>query len=90
MITHLPMPLLLLVPQGVINNCNAVGSTSDAVNDSNNCNAVSGSDDDIMSLSFTNQSWQPNVSGASDSSSFIGPHHNPECNAHSKIKSQEV
>jgi hypothetical protein len=83
------MPLLLLVPQGVINNCNAVGSTSDAVNDSNNHNAVSGSDDDIMSLSFTNQSLQPNVS-ASDSSSFIGPHRNLECNAHSKIKSQEV
>jgi hypothetical protein len=85
MITHSPMPLLLLVPQGVINNCNAVGSTSDAVNDSNNHNAVSGSDDDIMSLSFTNQSLQPNVS-ASDSSSFIGPHHNLEQNAHLKVK----
>jgi hypothetical protein len=38
----------------------------------NNHNAVGGSDDEIMSLSFTNQSLQPNVS-ASDSSSFIGP-----------------
>jgi hypothetical protein len=67
------------------NNHNAVGSTSNAINDSNNRNAVSGSDDDIMSLSFTNQSLQPNVS-ASDSSSFIGPHHNLEQNAHLKVK----
>ena len=54
------------------NNCNAVGGTSNAINDSNNCIAVGGRDDDIMSLSCTNQSLQPNVS-ASDSSSFIGP-----------------
>jgi hypothetical protein len=54
------------------NNFNAVGGTSNAVNVSNNCNAVGGSDDDIMPLSFTNQSLQLNVS-ASDSSSFIGP-----------------
>jgi hypothetical protein len=71
------------------NNCNSVGSTSDAINDSNNRNAVSGSDDDVMSLSFTNQSLQPNVS-ASDSSSFIGPHCNLECNAHSKVKRYDV
>ena len=71
------------------NNCNAVGGTSNAVNDSNNCNAVGGSDDDIMSLSFTNQSLQPNVS-ASDSSSFIGPCHNLECNAHSKVKRYDI
>jgi hypothetical protein len=30
------------------NNHKAIGSTSNAINDSNNCNAVSGSDDDIM------------------------------------------
>jgi hypothetical protein len=54
------------------NNCNAVGSTSNAINDSNNHIAVGGSNDDITSLSYTNQSLQPNVS-ASESSSFIGP-----------------
>jgi hypothetical protein len=71
------------------NNSNAVGSTSNAINGSNNCNAVGGSDDDIMSLSFTNQSLQPNVS-ASDSSSFIGPQCNLEHNAHSKVKRYDV
>jgi hypothetical protein len=39
------------------NNRNAVGGTSNAVNDStNNRNDVGGSDDDIMLLSCTNQS----------------------------------
>jgi hypothetical protein len=42
-----------------------------------------------MSLSFTNQSLQPNVA-ASDSSSFFGPHHNPECNTHSKFKRYDI
>jgi hypothetical protein len=49
-----------------------VVATSNAINDPNNCNAVGGRNDDIMSLSCTNQSMQPNVS-ESDSSSFIGP-----------------
>jgi hypothetical protein len=71
------------------NNRNAVGGTSNAINDSNNCNAVSGSDDDIMSLSCTNQCLQPNVS-ASDSSSFIGPHCNLEWNARSKVKRYNI
>ncbi len=71
------------------NICNAVGSASNAVNDSNNHNAVGGSDDDIMSLSFSNQLMQPNVS-ASNSSSFIGPHCNPECNAYSKVKRYDI
>jgi hypothetical protein len=46
-------------------------------------------DDDIMSLSCTNQSLQPNYS-ASDSSSFICPHHNPEWNACSKVKRYDI
>jgi hypothetical protein len=71
------------------NNCNAVGSTSSAINDSNNCNAVSGSDDDIMLLSFTNQSLQPKVS-SSDTTSFIGSHCNLECNTHMKVKRYDV
>jgi hypothetical protein len=71
------------------NNCNAVGGTSNAINDSNNHIAVGGRNDDIMSLSCTNQSLQPNVS-ASDSSSFIGPHCNPKWNAHSKVKRYNV
>jgi hypothetical protein len=37
-----------------------------------------------MSLSSTNQSLQPHVS-SSNSSSFIGPHYNPECNAYQKL-----
>ncbi len=65
-------------------NCNAAGGTSNAVNDSNNCNAFGGSDDDIMSLSL-----QP-YDSASDSSSFIGPHHNLEWNARSKVKRYNV
>jgi hypothetical protein len=68
------------------NNRNAVGGTSNAINDSNNCNAVSGSDDDIMSLSCTNQSLQPNVS-ASDSSSFFDQSQSP---MERPLKSQEV
>jgi hypothetical protein len=87
MITHLPMPLLLLVMQGVI--IAMLGGTSNAINDSNNCNAVGGSDDGIMSLSFTNQSLEPNVS-ASDSSSFIGPHCNLEQNTHLKVKRYDI
>jgi hypothetical protein len=71
------------------NNCNAVCSTSNAINDSNNCIAVGGSDDDITSLSCTNQSLQPNVS-ASESSSFIGPNRNPKRNAHLKVKSFDI
>ncbi len=67
------------------NNCNAVGGTSNAINDSINCNGVGGSDDDIMLLSCTNESLQPNVS-ASDSSSFFGPCCNPERNACLKVK----
>jgi hypothetical protein len=67
------------------NNCNAVGGTSNAINDSNNCNAVGGSDDDIMLLSCTNQSLHPNVS-ASESSSFIDPCCNPKQNACLKFK----
>jgi hypothetical protein len=54
------------------NNCNALGGTSNAINDCNNHNAVGSSDDDIMSLSFTNQSLQQNVF-ASDSSSLLAP-----------------
>jgi hypothetical protein len=42
-----------------------------------------------MTLSFTNKSLQPNVS-ASDSSSFIGLHHNLEHNAHLKVKRYNV
>jgi hypothetical protein len=68
------------------NNHNAVGGTFNAINDSNNCNAVGGSDDDIMSLSCTNQSLQPNVS-ASDSSSFFDQSQSP---MERPLKSQEV
>ncbi len=71
------------------NNHNAVVGISNAINVSNNWNAVGGSDDDIMTLSFTNKSLQPNVS-ASDSSSFIGLHHNLEHNAHLKVKRYNV
>jgi hypothetical protein len=71
------------------NNHNAVGSTSNAINDSNNCIAVGGRDDDIMSLSCTNQSLQPNLS-ASESSSFIGPHCNPKWNARLKVKRYNI
>jgi hypothetical protein len=62
---------------------------SNAINDTNNHHAVGGSHDDIMLLSCTNQSLQPNIS-ASDSSSFIGPHHNPKWNACSKVKTYNV
>ncbi len=50
---------------------------------------IGDSDDDIMSLSFTNQSLQPHVS-ASNSSSFIGPSCNLECNAHSKVNRYNI
>jgi hypothetical protein len=50
---------------------------------------VATNDADIMSLSFTNQSLQPDVS-ASDSSSFIDPHHNPECNTNSKVNRYNI
>jgi hypothetical protein len=71
------------------NNHNAVLGNSNAINVSDNCNAVSGSDDDIMLSSLTNQSLQPNVS-ASDSSSFISPRCDPECNTHLKVKNYDV
>jgi hypothetical protein len=71
------------------NKCNAVGSTSNAINDSNNRIAVGGSDDDITSLSCTNQLLQPNVS-ASESSSFFWPRCNSKWNAHSKVKSYDI
>jgi hypothetical protein len=71
------------------NNHNAVGGTSNAINDSNNHIAVGDRDDDTMSLSCTNQSLQPNVS-ASDSSSFIGPCCNPKWNAGSKVKRYDI
>jgi hypothetical protein len=60
--TPLPIPLVLIMPLMAGNNHNAVGGTSNAINDCNNHNAVCGRDDDIMSLSFTNQSLQPHVS----------------------------
>ncbi len=47
------------------------------------------SEEDYISLSCTNQSFQPNVS-ASESSSFIGPHCNPQWNARSKVKSYDI
>jgi hypothetical protein len=50
---------------------------------------VAGSNDGIMSLSFTNQSLEPEVS-ASDSSSFICPHCNLEKNTHSKVKRYDI
>jgi hypothetical protein len=71
------------------NNRNAVGGTSNAINDSNNRIAVGVSNDDIMSLSCTNQSLQPNVS-ASESSSFIGPRCNPKWNACSRVKRYDI
>jgi hypothetical protein len=50
-------------------------------NESSICDGAH-SKEDYTSFSFTNLSLQPNVS-ASESSSFIGPHCNPKCNAHS-------
>jgi hypothetical protein len=57
-------------------------------NESSICDGAH-SKEDYTSLSFTNQSLQPNVS-ASESSLFIGPHCNPKCNAHSKVKSYDI
>jgi hypothetical protein len=43
-------------------------------------------DADVMLLSSTNNSLQQHIS-SSDSSSLIGPHQNPDCNAHAKAHS---
>jgi hypothetical protein len=71
----------------------------DANHEANNDDATNGNEssicdgthskEDYTSLSCTNQSFQPNVS-ASESSSFIAPHHNPQQNAHSKVKSYNI
>jgi hypothetical protein len=71
----------------------------DANHEANNDDATNGnessicdgthSNEDYTSLSCTNQSFQPNVS-ASESSSFIGPCHNPQRNACSKVKSYDI
>jgi hypothetical protein len=87
--TPLPIPLVLIMPLVAGNNHNAVGGTCNAINDCNNHNAVCGRDDDIMSLSYTNQSLQPHIS-ASDSSSYIGPHPYLECNACSKVNRYDI
>jgi hypothetical protein len=42
-----------------------------------------------QSLQSTNQSLQPHVS-SSNSSSFIGPHHNPECSTCLKVNRYDV
>jgi hypothetical protein len=42
-----------------------------------------------MLLSRTNNSLQQHIS-SSDSSSLIGPHQNPDCNAHAKAHSYKV
>jgi hypothetical protein len=71
----------------------------DANHEANNDDATNGNEssicdgthskEDYTSLSCTNQSLQPNVS-ASESSSFIGHHRNPQQNAHSKVKSYDI
>jgi hypothetical protein len=57
-------------------------------NESSICDGTH-SKEDYTSLSCTNQSFQPNVS-ASESSSFIGPHRNPQWNACSKVKTYDI
>jgi hypothetical protein len=71
-------------------NANLEANNNDATygNESSICDSTHGKED-YISLSCTNQSLQPNVS-ASETSSFIGPHCNPQWNARSKVKSYDI
>jgi hypothetical protein len=72
------------------NDPNWASCTSNPFQQSSNQNAFSRSDDtDVMLLSCTNNSLQQRIS-SSDSSSLIGLHCNPECNAHTKANSYKV
>jgi hypothetical protein len=74
-------------------------NAKDANHEANNNDATNGNEssicdgthskEDYTSLSCNNQSLQPNVS-ASESSSFIGHHCNPQWNARSKVKSYNI
>jgi hypothetical protein len=65
-------------------------SASNPVQPSSNQNPFGCRDDaNVMLLSCTNNSLQQHIS-SSDSSSFIGPHQNPDDNAHAKAHSYEV
>jgi hypothetical protein len=67
------------------NDPNLASCTSNPFQPSSNQNAFGHSDDtDVMLLSCTNNSLQQHIS-SSDSSSLIGLHHNPECNAIAKL-----
>jgi hypothetical protein len=72
------------------NDPNWASCTSNPFQPSSNRNAFGHSDDtDVMLLSCTNNSLQQHIS-SSDSSSPIGLHHNPECNACVKANSYKV
>jgi hypothetical protein len=72
------------------NDPNQASCTSNPFQPSSNWNAFGHSDDtDVMLLSCTNNSLQQCIS-SSDSSSLIGLHRNPECNAHTKANSYKV
>jgi hypothetical protein len=72
------------------NDPNQASCTSNPFQPSSNRNAFGHSDDtDVMLLSRTNNSLQQRIS-SSDSSSRIGLHHNPECNACMKANIYKV
>jgi hypothetical protein len=72
------------------NDPNWASCTSNPFQPSSNRNAFGRSNDtDVMLLSRTNNSLQQRIS-SSDSSSLIGLHRNPECNAHAKANSYKV
>jgi hypothetical protein len=72
------------------NDPNQASCTSNPFQPSSNRNAFGHSDDtDVMLLSRTNNSLQQRIS-SSDSSSLIGLHHNPECNACMKANIYKV
>jgi hypothetical protein len=77
------------------NNDDAKDANHEANNDdatnknvSSICDGTHSKEDHTL-LSCTIQSLQPNVS-ASESSSFIGPHRNPQQNARSNVKSYDI
>jgi hypothetical protein len=72
------------------NDPNRASCTSNPFQPSSNRNAFGHSNDtDVMLLSRTNNSLQQRIS-SSDSSSLIGLHRNPECNACAKANSYKV
>jgi hypothetical protein len=70
------------------NDPNQASCTSNPFQPSSNRNAFDlCNDTDVMLLSCTNSSLQQHIP-SSDSSSLIGPHQNPDCNAHAKAHCQ--